>query len=271
MKNKSYKLSNGLTIPALGFGTFLIKEGEEVINAVATALETGYRHIDTAAAYQNEKGVGEGIRKSGVPREEIFLVSKVWNSEQGYDKTKKAFQDTLDRLKTDYLDLYLIHWPKPLSGETWKAMEELYQEGKIKSIGVCNFTQGQMDDLLKTATITPMVNQVELHPQFPQYDLQRYNKDKGILIESWGPLMQGKIFQVELAGKIAAKYGITVAQLAILWQFQQNNIALVKSSHPERIKENFQVPDITLSQEDLKALEAMEGERIGADPLNFNF
>ncbi|MCG8685049.1 MAG: aldo/keto reductase, partial [Desulfobacterales bacterium] len=240
-------------------------------NAVQAAIETGYTHIDTAAIYGNEKGVGEGIRRSGTKREDLFLVSKVWNDRQAHDDTLAAFQESLDRLGTDYLDLYLVHWPKPLSGECWSALEKLHRDGKARAIGVCNFTPGQMDELLKTAEIVPMVNQVELHPQFPQHELQAYCREKGMLVESWGPLMQGKIFGIPLVEDMAARHGCTVAQLAVAWQFQQDNICLVKSVSPQRIRENFQVPDITFDSADLELLAGLEGDRVGADPENFDF
>ncbi|WP_028975249.1 aldo/keto reductase [Spirochaeta cellobiosiphila] len=271
MRDNTYTLANGVKIPRLGLGTYLIKDGKESTTAVRVALEAGYRHIDTASLYKNEKGVGQGIRESGVPREDIFLVSKVWNTDQGYEHTKKAFRESLERLGTDYLDLYLIHWPKQASPETWLAMEELYNEGRIKSIGVSNFTPLQLEELLKTTNIVPMVNQVELHPQFPQYQLQEYCKSRNIQIESWGPLMQGRIFQSAIAQEVAAKNDMTVAQLAILWQWQQGNVALVKSTNPQRIRDNFVIPDKELSTEDLKLLKSMEGLRLGPDPENFDF
>ncbi len=268
---KIQKLRNQVEIPSLGFGTFQIPDGNDTINAVCTAIEAGYRHIDGAAIYGNENGVGEGIRKSGIDREELFLTSKVWNSDHGYESTLQAFEDSLAKWQTDYLDLYLIHWPKPLNAETWKAMEKLYRDGRVRAIGVCNFTTRQMDELLKTVEIPPMVNQVELHPQFPQYGLQEYCGERGILIESWGPLMQGQIFKVPLIQELAEKYHCTVAQFAVAWQFQLDNISLVKSLNSERIRSNFAVPEITISDEDLERMESLEGNRIGPDPENFDF
>jgi diketogulonate reductase-like aldo/keto reductase len=270
-KNKIYTLANGVKIPAIGFGTFLIEDGEPVKQAVKEALVLGYRHIDTAAIYNNEKGVGEGITASGVKREDIFLTTKVWNSDQGYETTKTAFQTSLEKLGTDYVDLYLIHWPKALNAETWRAMEELYAAKKIRAIGVCNFTIRQLEELAQTAKITPMINQVELHPQWPQPELQKYCKEKGILIESWGPLMQGAIFQITKVKELADQIGLSVAHLAIIWQLQQGNIALVKSEKPERIKSNLEVPDINLSSEQMSILAQVAGERIGPDPENFDF
>jgi diketogulonate reductase-like aldo/keto reductase len=265
-QEKRYTLANGVSIPALGFGTFLIPEGETSVNAVRTALETGYRHIDTAKIYRNERSVGEGIRESGVDRADIFLTSKVWNDEQGYDTTLKAFDDSLKRLGTDYLDLYLIHWHTDKSIETWKALEKIYRDGRAKAIGVCNFTIKHLEELEKHAEIMPMINQVELHPQLPQYELQDYCKKKNIQIEAWGPLMQGQIFDKPLARQIAEEYRCSVAHLAIIWQLQQGNVALVKSEKPERIRDNYHFPDITLRPEDLERMSALEGERIGMHP-----
>lgn len=268
---KYQKLNNGVEIPSLGFGTFKIPDGEAAENAVARAIETGYRHIDTAAIYNNETGVGRGIAAGGVPRKDLFVVSKVWNDRQAYDDTLAAFDESLKRLNTDYLDLYLIHWPKPLSSECWRALERLYAEKRVRAIGVSNFTVAQMERLLETAEVVPAVNQVELHPQFPQYGLQDYCASKGIVMESWGPLMQGAVFSVPLLQELAKKYSCTVAQFAVKWQLRQDNICLVKSVHEERIKANFQVPDFTIDEADLLKLKELEGPRIGADPENFNF
>jgi methylglyoxal/glyoxal reductase len=268
---KNYTLHNGVQIPALGFGTFKIDDGPVAVAAVSEALRSGYRHIDTASVYGNEIGVGMGIRESGIPREDIFLTSKVWNSDQGYDSTLRAYEASLERLGTDYLDLYLIHWPKPVSTETWKALERLYAQKSVRAVGVCNFTIRQFDELLEDTDLIPMVNQVELHPQFPQYELMAYCRAKGVLIESWGPLMQGRIFSLPLIGQLAERYHCTAAQFALAWQFQMGNIALVKSIHRDRIKENMEVPDITISQEDLSLLSTIEGQRIGPDPERINF
>ena len=269
---KFQTLSNGVEIPSLGFGTFQIPDGEVTEKSVAAAIACGYTHIDCAAVYGNESSVGRGIKASGAKREDLFLVSKVWNDRQEYSETLKAFDETLERLQTDYLDLYLVHWPKPLSSECWKAMEKLYADDRVRAIGVSNFTITQMEDLLKTAEVVPMVNQVELHPQFPQKQLKAWCEKKGMLMESWGPLMQGQIFDSPLFAELAEKYGYTVAQLAVKWQQMQDNICLVKSVNPERIKANFDVPVVDLLAEDLKRIEdEMTGERIGADPDNFDF
>ena len=268
---KIQKMANGVEIPSLGFGTFQIPDGAPVAAAVRTAVETGYTHFDCAAIYGNEDGVGLGLKQSGIEREKLFLTSKVWNDRQTFNDTLDAFQETLDRLGTDYLDLYLIHWPKPLSGECWSALEKLYEEKKVRAIGVCNFTARQLDELLATAKVTPMINQVELHPQFPQNELQSYCSSKNILVESWGPLMQGKIFSLPLMKELADKYNCSIAQLAVAWQFRQDNIALVKSAKPERIQSNFIVPEIPFTDEDLAQIAAIPAQRIGPDPENFDF
>ncbi len=265
-------LSNGVTIPMLGFGTFKIPDGEITVKSVKAALDLGYRHIDTAAVYQNESGVGEAIRQSGVPREQIFVTSKLWNSDQGYDSTLKAFDATMNRLGFDYLDLYLIHWPKPLNSETWRAMEKLYKEKRIRAIGVSNFHVHHLEDLLASCEIEPMVNQVEFHPRLVQRPLLDFCKMRGIQYEAWSPLMQGKIFDIPLMKELAAKYKRTVSQIVLRWDIQMGVVTIPKSTHPERIKENMGIFDFVLSDEDMKAITSLDrGERVGADPDNFNF
>jgi diketogulonate reductase-like aldo/keto reductase len=259
-------LNNGVKIPKIGFGTFKVENGNDTINSVKKALEIGYRHIDTAAIYGNEEGVGQAIKESGVPREEIFLVSKVWNSEQGYDTTIKAFEESLKRLQTDYLDMYLIHWAKPKNRETWKALETLYKEGKIKAIGVSNFEIHHLEDLLEVAEIIPVVNQVELHPQFPQEELREYCKKHNIAIEAWGPLMQGKIFEIPLMKELSIKYNKSIAQIALRWHYQQDIITIPKSIKPERIESNIDIFDFEISEEDMEKIKNLKGERIGLAP-----
>ncbi len=259
-------LNNGVKIPQLGYGTFKCSN-EEAEAGVLAALACGYRHIDTALIYENEKGVGSGIQKSGVPREEIFLVSKLWNDDQGYDRTLKAFEVTLADLQTDYLDMYLIHWPRPLNKETWKAMTKLYNEGRVKSIGVSNFTQKHLLELMDSSDIVPVINQVELHPQLPQQDMQEFCSKHGIHIEAWGPLMQGKIFQVDLMKNLSEKYGKSIAQIALRWHIQQEIITIPKSNKPQRIQSNFEVFDFEISAEDMKQIESLNtGERLGPHP-----
>lgn len=269
----SFELHNGVQMPYLGLGVYLSKDGEEVINAVKEALNHGYRHIDTAAIYENEEGVGEGIRQSNVPREDVFLVSKVWNTDQGYEATLKAFEASLNRLGTDYLDLYLIHWPKgDLSKDTWRALESLYREKRVRAIGVSNFLKHHLEDLLGTAEIVPMVNQMEFHPYLVQQELMDFCSSHQIQYEAWSPLMQGNIFDLDIMKDMAAKYNKTIAQIVLRWDLQKGVVTIPKSSKKERIKANSELFDFTLSDEDVKLLDSLDkGKRFGPDPDNFDF
>lgn len=266
-------MNNGVEMPYFGLGVYLSKDGNEVINAVKDALEHGYRHIDTASIYENETGVGQAIAESPVSREDIFVVSKVWNSDQGYDSTLKAFDATLDRLGLDYLDLYLIHWPKgELSKETWKAMERLYKEKRIRAIGVSNFLRHHLEDLLQEVEIIPMVNQMEFHPYLVQQDLIHYCNQKGIQYEAWSPMMQGNIFTIDVLKEMAAKYNKTIAQLVLRWDLQKGVITIPKSSKKERIVANADIFDFILSETDMGILDNLDcGKRFGPDPDNFDF
>lgn len=278
---KSIKLNNGVLIPQPGFGTFMTKDGEEAIQAVKWAVETGYRHIDTAAIYNNEKGVGEGIRQCGVSREELFVTSKVWNSERGYDKTLKAFDKTMNDLGLDYLDLYLIHWPanerqfgkkaSKLNQETWRAMEKLYEEGRIKAIGVSNFMPHHIERLMEKATVKPAVNQIEFHPGLLQKECVEFCKEQEITVEAWSPLGRGELIFDELLMGLAEKYGSTVAQLIIRWVMQHDIVPLVKSTKQTRIEENFQVFDFEISGEDMQRIDEMKPVRMGPDPDDADF
>lgn len=269
----SFALHNGVQMPYLGLGVYQSENGSEVINAVKTALNHGYRHIDTAAFYHNEEGVGIGIRESDVDRKDVFLVSKIWNTDQGYDSTLKAFDASLERLGTEYLDLYLIHWPKgELSKETWKALERLYKEKRVRAIGVSNFLQHHLEDLLTSAEIVPMVNQMEFHPYLVQQDLMDYCKAKGIQYEAWSPLMQGNIFDLDIMKDMAAKYNKTIAQIVLRWDLQKGVVTIPKSSKKERIISNSELFDFELSEEDVKLLDSLDrGKRFGPDPDNFDF
>ena len=269
----SFELHNGVQMPYLGLGVYLSKDGEEVINAVKEALNQGYRHIDTAAIYENEEGVGEGIRQSNVPREDLFLVSKVWNTDQGYEATLKAFEASLNRLGTDYLDLYLIHWPKgDLSKDTWRALERLYREKRVRAIGVSNFLKHHLEDLLDTAEIVPMVNQMEFHPYLVQQELMDFCSSHQIQYEAWSPLMQGNIFDLDIMKDMAAIYNKTIAQIVLRWDLQKGVVTIPKSSKKERIKANSELFDFTLSGEDVKLLDSLDkGKRFGPDPDNFDF
>lgn len=262
-------LRNGLKIPQIGFGVFKVENETEAPAAVEEALRVGYRHIDTAAIYKNEEGVAKGIAASGVAREDIFLTSKVWNDDIRAGRTKEAFQASLDRLKTDYLDLYLLHWPVEGIVEAWRTLIELYEEGKIKSIGVSNFKEHHLDQLKDAGLMVPMVNQIELHPQLPQQDFVDYLSDKDIQVEAWSPLMQGKFMEIDLFHDLAKKYGKSPAQIVIRWHIQLGRVVLPKSITPSRIQENFNVYDFELSSDDMSAISALAtNERIGTDPDN---
>ncbi|MBT8231529.1 MAG: aldo/keto reductase [Bacteroidia bacterium] len=253
---KYFELNNEIKIPAIGFGTWQIRDREAVIESVKTALSYGYRHIDTAAVYNNEKAIGEGIKISGIEREELFITSKVWNSERGYQTTINAFENSLNRLQLDYLDLYLIHWPatsnqfynwQKINSETWKALEFLQSQGKIRSIGVSNFLKHHLEPLLDYATVKPAVNQIEYLPGYMQDDCVKYCQEQNIQIEGWSPLGRGKVFSNETLNEIAVKYNKSVAQICIRWALQNNVLPLPKSVTPIRIKENIDVFDFELS------------------------
>lgn len=269
----TFELHNGVQMPYFGLGVYLSKEGGEVINAVKIALDHGYRHIDTASIYQNEEGVGIGIEESNVDRKDVFLVSKVWNSDQGYDSTLKAFDASLERLGTDYLDLYLIHWPKgEKSKDTWKAMERLYNEKRIRSIGVSNFLQHHLEDLMSATEIVPMVNQMEFHPYLVQQDLVDFCHKNGIQYEAWSPMMQGNIFDIDSIKNLASRYGKTAAQIVLRWDLQKGVVTIPKSTKKERIISNATIFDFELSEEDMALLDDMDrGQRFGPDPDNFDF
>jgi methylglyoxal/glyoxal reductase len=265
------KLSNDVEIPMIGFGTFKIPD-DQASEVVKSAINAGYRHIDTAAIYRNEVGVGKGIKESRVPREEIFLTTKCWNDDQGYKKALEAFEKSCQRLQTNYIDLYLIHWPKPQNNETWKAFEELYQQGRIRAIGVSNFHQHHFEDLMKTATIKPMVNQIEYTPRLTQKALKTYLESQGVAMESWSPLMRGKISEIDLLKKLSEKYGKTIAQIVIRWNLDTDVIVIPKSVTLQRIKENIDIFDFRLNQEDIEAINLLNKNlRTGPDPDNFDF
>jgi diketogulonate reductase-like aldo/keto reductase len=266
-------LHNGVQMPWLGLGVYKVKDGEEVINAVRTALEIGYRHIDTAAYYQNEEGVGKAVRESGIPREEIFITTKVWNSDQGYETTLKAFETSLKKLGLDYVDLYLVHWPvKGKYKETYKALEKLYKDGQVRAIGVSNFHIHHLEDLMADCEIKPMVNQVEYHPRLTQKELHAFCKRHGIQLEAWSPLMRGEVLQEAALVEIGKKYGKTPAQVILRWDLQNEVVTIPKSVTPQRIKENADIFDFELTAEEMAAIDALNlNKRIGPDPDNFDF
>jgi len=269
----TFKLHNDVEMPYLGLGTYQADNEQEVVDALKHALEVGYRHIDTAAVYKNEEGVGRGIAESIVPRSEQFIVSKVWNSDQGYESTLKAFEASLKRLNLDYLDLYLIHWPvADKYKDTWRALEKLYKEGRIKAIGVSNFMKHHLEDLLETAEIVPMVNQMEFHPYLVQQHLLDFCNSKGIQYEAWSPFMQGKLFKLDLCNELAEKYDKSAAQIILRWNLQKGVVTIPKSVHKKRIQSNADIFDFELSVQDMKYLDSFDrGERIGPDPDNFDF
>lgn len=254
------KLNNGVEMPIMGFGVYQVTDAAQCEQAVTDALDAGYRLIDTAAAYFNEEAVGAAIRKSGIPREELFITTKLWIQDYGYENAKKAFETSMEKLGLDYLDLYLLHQPMSDYYGAWRAMEELYREGKIRAIGVCNFYPERLMDLCVNAKVVPAVDQVETHPFFQQTEAMQNMKELGVQIEAWGPLAEGQknIFQNELLAGIGAKYGKSVAQVILRWHIQRGVVVIPKSVHKERIIENINVFDFQLGDEDMAAIAAMD-------------
>jgi 2,5-diketo-D-gluconate reductase A len=269
----SLKMHNGLEIPQLGFGVFLVPP-EETKQAVAEALKAGYRLIDTAQGYRNEEGVGAAITESDVPRDELFITTKLTNSEHGYDKTLAAFEGSMKKLNLDVLDLFLIHWPLPMFDqyvETWRAFEKLLADGRVRSIGVSNFEIPHLQRLLAETDVTPAVNQVELHPEFPQEELRAFHDERGILTESWGPLGQGKglLENAEII-EVSRRKGRTPAQVVLRWHVQLGCVVIPKSVHPDRMRENIELFDFELDDRDLAEISKVRtGQRLGADPNEF--
>jgi diketogulonate reductase-like aldo/keto reductase len=276
-----YKLSNGVEIPCIGFGTWQTPNGDVGVSSVLSALEAGYRHIDTAQSYGNEESVGIAVKKSGIDRGEIFLTSKLSNKVRGYQETLDAVEQSLRKLDTDYIDLFLIHWPNPImfrdrwqeaNAESWRALEELYNAGRIRSIGISNFRPHHIEALMKTAKIAPMVNQIRLCPGDTQDELVDYCRARGMLLEAYSPLGTGKIFEVPEMRKLAEKYGKSIAQICIRWSLQRGYLPLPKSVTPSRIKENTDVFDFELSPEDVRLIADMKGVvGYGYDPDNIHF
>ena len=266
-------LANGVGMPWLGLGVLHIAEGEAVENTVRWGLETGYRHIDTAAIYGNEVGVGRAIKQSGVPRAEIFVTTKVWNRDQGYDQTLAAFEASLERLGMDYVDLYLVHWP--VEGkyvETWRALETIYDSGRARAIGVSNFLVHHLENLLAKARVGPMVDQVEFHPYLQQPDLQAFCQQHQIQLEAWRPIMKGQVNQVPELVELGQKYGKTPVQIALRWMIQRGVVAIPKSEQQARIQSNADIFDFDLTAEALAVIDGLDRhERLGANPDNFHF
>lgn len=264
-----WKLNNGVDIPSVGYGVFKVKEGDEVYASVLEALKAGYRLIDTAAIYGNEEGVGRALKDSGIPREEIFLTTKLWNTDQGYDKALKAFEVSLEKLGTDYVDLYLVHWPgKDKYVESYQALEKLFQEKRVRAIGVCNFHIHHLEKLLAETKIIPAINQIELHPLMNQKAIRDFCRERGIQVEAWGPLMQGKEdLAAPVIVELSEKYAKSPAQIILRWHFQNGVIAIPKSVTPSRIKENISLFDFVLSEEDMAKIDAMNiDKRLSSNP-----
>jgi len=261
--------NDGHTIPQLGFGVYRV-DPDETERIVSDALEVGYRHIDTAALYGNEYGVGRAIEASGIPRDELFITTKLWNSDQGYDSTLKAFDQSLAKLGLEYVDLYLIHWQslqRDLYVDTWKAFEQLYADKRVRAIGVSNFHEPALRRIFEETTIRPAVNQIELHPALPQDELRAFNAENDIVTQAWSPLASGELLANPVLATIGTKYGKSAAQVMIRWHLQLGNVVIPKTVTPSRIKENFEVFDFRLDNDDMAAIADLEtGVRTGGDP-----
>ena len=278
---KYLKLNNDVEIPMLGYGAFLVADGDGCIDAVKNALAAGYRHIDTAAAYKNEESVGIAIKESGVPRKEIFITTKFSNNDQRYTGAHVAFDQSLERLGVDYIDLYIIHWPvKEHFVESWLGLEKIYKNGKVRAIGISNFNEHHIKDIEKVWSIVPALNQIELHPRLTQKPLMKYCLEKGIAIESWSPLgghwesggLKDSLLENDVLLNIGKKYGKTTAQVILRWNIDLGIVAIPKSVTPSRIKENIDIFDFELSSEDIAAIDGLnKNQRVGPDPVNFNF
>lgn len=275
-----YTLSNGVKIPCVGYGTFKMANGADTADAVCAAIAAGYRHIDTAQTYGNEESVGAALKQCGLAREELFVTSKLGNNDHGYKATRKAFTDTLRALGTEYLDLYLIHWPNPVASRenwveanvgSWKAMEEFYAEGRVRAIGVSNFFPRHLEPLFDTANIMPMVNQISLSPGQAQPELCAYSREHGMLLEAYSPLGQGTMLQVPDMLRLSEKYGRSTAQLCVRWSLQMGFLPLPKSTHPVRMAQNMDVFDFEISEEDMAVITGIQRESTVRDPDKITF
>ncbi len=267
------ELSNGVQMPYFGLGVFKTQDGEEVENAVKWALEAGYRHIDTAAIYNNEQGVGNAIKSSVIPRNELFITTKIWNDDQRNETVMEGFEQSLKLLQTDYVDLYLIHWPvQEKYSKTWKVIEEIYRSGRAKAIGVSNFLHHHLEELFRTAEIRPMINQVECHPHLVQQPLIDFCQSNQIVYEAWSPIMRGKVNGIPLFSELSEKYHKSPVQIVLRWDLQKGIVTIPKSVHQERIKHNADIFDFELSAEDILRIDTLDQDRhYGAHPDNFNF
>jgi methylglyoxal/glyoxal reductase len=261
-------LHNGVQMPWIGLGVYKAEDGDEVIQSIKWAIDAGYRSIDTASLYNNEAGVGKAIAESDVPREDLFITTKVWNTDQGYEEALSAFDASLERLGLDYVDLYLVHWPVPGKyKETWRALEKIYEDGRAKAIGVSNFKKHHLEDLIADAKIKPMVNQVEYHPRLTQEDLLTYCKQQGIQLEAWRPLLKGEIFEEPTLMELADKYNKTVAQIILRWDIQNGVVTIPKSVTKHRIEENIDIHNFKLTNEDMTRISVLnQDKRNGPDP-----
>ncbi|WP_096274212.1 aldo/keto reductase [Paucisalibacillus globulus] len=269
--NDKITLNNGVKMPGFGLGVYKVEDGDTAVHAVRTAIDVGYRSIDTASFYDNERSVGLAVRESGVPREELFITSKVWNDQQGYESTLKAFDESLEKLGTAYLDLYLIHWP--VTGkykETYRALETLYQEGRVRAIGVSNFHVHHLENLLADCKVKPAVNQVEYHPHLSQVELKAFCEKENIQLEAWSPLKRGRLLDEPTLVEIGNKYGKSAAQVILRWDIQHHVITIPKSITAERIQENANIFDFTLTQQEMNQIDNLnKNERAGSNPDDF--
>lgn len=261
-------LHNGVKMPYFGLGVYKIEDGNDVINSVKTALKIGYRSIDTAALYENEEGVGQAIKDSGIPREEIFVTTKVWNTDHGYENTLKAFDKSIAKLGLEYVDLYLIHWPgKDKFVDTWRALEKLYREGLVRAIGVSNFKPHHLQTLMDKSEEKPVINQVELHPYFQQKELREFCKKHDIVVEAWSPLARGQVLNDSVLNEIGKKYGKSPAQVTLRWHLQSDIVVIPKSVTPSRIKENADIFDFELTDEEMEQINQIDkNTRFFKDP-----
>ena len=270
--SKTITLANDVEMPRIGYGVFRMKEHDVCVQGVAEALKAGYRAIDTAAIYQNEEAVGEAIRTSGITREELFITTKVWNADQGYDNTLKAFEVSLQKLGLDYVDLYLTHWPKPQLADTYRAIERLYEEKLIRVPGVSNHHQHHLEEVFANCNVKPMVNQIECHPSLSQDALRAFCAEHNIAVTAWAPLGTGIVFTHPIVKQLAEKYSKTPAQIVLRWHLEIDNIVIPKSITPERIVENLAIFDFALQADEIAAISALNTfHRTGSDPDNFNF
>ncbi|MEM6265310.1 MAG: aldo/keto reductase [Bacteroidota bacterium] len=263
----TFTLNNGVNMPSIGLGVLFAKNDGEVESAILAALNSGYRKIDTASGYGNEEGVGKAIKGSNIDRSEIFLATKVWNTEQGYDNTLRSFEDSLERLQTDYVDLYLIHWPvKSKYRETYRALEQIYAEGRAKAIGVCNFSIHQLEDLMNHAQVVPALNQVEMHPHLSQHELLEFSKKYGIQLEAWRPIMMGEVLNIPELVEMGKLHGKSAVQVALRWLIQRGVAAVPKSVTPTRIADNYKIFDFELSSSQMETIASLNQNRhLGED------